>query len=441
MTNTQEDFRTGLGRLIDRYRRVIRDSFWVAGSLGFTAIINLVGTRVVTHYLPPALYGQVNLLQNLVLLLRNLFCFPILNSAIRFYPEAARDGEVGGLRRMLTKSLARAMLLMQAILLAVAGWLYWRGHVSPWVPFALALYLVFDVGRTFEVSLFNGARRQRPPALISVTEGLLRPILIVGAVILFSARLDIVLAATTLSLFIPLAITYGAVRLEGVPTRSAKAPACAAEMRSFARELLPYALLMWISSVSDRYIIEWLSGDTARVGIYAAGYGLISQPFIMVNTVVSLTLRPVYFAQVSHDERALARRTFRVWLSLAGGLCLLGVLLAVLLRNWVVGIFLAPKYAQAAIVVPWIAFGYLFYVVQQVLEQHLMAHKRASAMLLVQAVGAAASVAVTVPLVAKYGMVGAAYACPVYFAIPCIWTGYLIHRHAGPAHLSATSSS
>jgi O-antigen/teichoic acid export membrane protein len=427
MTTAGRSSNLSFVQLFGRYRRILQDSAWVAGSLGLTAVINLAGTRAITHFLSPALFGQVNLLQNLALLLRNLFCFPILNSAPRFYSEAAREGDVDGLRRMLTRSLGRAVLMMQIILLAIGAYLYWRRQTSMWVPLALGLYLLFDVGRTFEVALFNGARRQRPPALISVIESLLRPLFIVGAVVLFSARADIVLVAMAASLLVPLAITYFAIPLEGMPMRHANDPVCAPDVRRFARQLIPYALLMWITSVSDRYIIDWFSSDTARVGIYAAGYGLISQPFIMVNTVVSLTLRPVYFAQVSNDEKQLSRRTFRVWLMASIVLCVGGLVLAILLRHWVVSVFLAPKYAEAAIVVPWIALGYLFYVIQQVLEQHLMAHKRTSAILWVQTTAAAASILVTIPMVARFGMLGAAYACPIYFLVPCVLTAQLIY--------------
>jgi O-antigen/teichoic acid export membrane protein len=431
-------------RIFSRYRRILQESSWVAGSLGITAIINLIGTRIITHYLPPALYGQINLLQNLLVLLRNLFCFPLLNSAWRFYSDAAQEGDVGGLRRMLTRWLRRVMLPMQGILLAIGGYLCWRGKLSVWSILALALFLLLDVCRTFEVALFNGARRQRPAAIIAVSESLLRPVLIVGVVVFFSARLDLVLLATAGSLLIPLVILYASTKLEGVQSRpSGRDPPYAEALRRFARDLIPYAFLMWITSVSDRYIIEWFSADTASVGIYAAGYGLISQPFIMVNSVVSLTLRPVYFAQVSNDEKALARRTFLVWLAISVCLCITGFGLAVLLRHWVVGVFLAPKYAQAAVVVPWVAFGYLFYVIQQVLEQHLLAHKRARTILLVQGLGALCSLLATIPLVAKFGMVGAAYACPIYFAAPCVLTAILIYANSAPQPASpgATISS
>jgi O-antigen/teichoic acid export membrane protein len=327
---------------------------------------------------------------------------------------------------------------MQAILLAIGGFLCWRGQLTAWALLALSMFLLFDVCRTFEVAMFSGARRQRPAAFIAVLESLVRPLAIVAAVILFSARLDIVLLATAAGLALVTVFIYGGGRLGGERLEGAAAadtgdPGSTLAMRRFTRQLVPYAALMWITSVSDRYIIEWFSSDLASVGIYAAGYGLISQPFIMVNSVVSLTLRPVYFAQVSAQETLSARRTFRVWLLVETALCAVGVLLSLALRHWVVDVFLAPKYAQAAAVVPWIALGYFFYAVQQLLEQHLLAHKQVGSVLAGQATAAVASIAVTVPLVGQFGMIGAAYACPLYFAAACLVTSGMIYRHSRAA--------
>ena len=187
------------------------------------------------------------------------------------------------------------------------------------------------------------------------------------------------------------------------------------EIWRFSRPLIPVALLLWITGVSDRYIIEWLSRDAAKVGMYAAGYGLISQPFIMTNSILGQTLRPIYFTAIATGNRSHARRVFGIWLMIAGCICIGGAALAYMLRNVLVKVFLASQYAGAAPIIPWIAVGYIFYVLQQALEQNLIAHRRTMAVLVCQSVGAFASIAATVPLVLKFGMIGAAYACPIYF--------------------------
>ena len=63
----------------------------------------------------------------------------------------------------------------------------------------------------------------------------------------------------------------------------------------------------------------------------------------------------------------------------------------------------------------WIALGNAILGVEYVFEKYLFAHKRTGDILLIQTVGALASIAVTLPLVLAYGAWGAAIACPIYY--------------------------
>jgi len=77
--------------------------------------------------------------------------------------------------------------------------------------------------------------------------------------------------------------------------------------------------------VSDRYIIAWFSHDTFMVGVYAAGYGLVSQPFPVDARRDCVDLRPAYFSAVASGNDVACRHMFRVWLLIAVVICLIGV--------------------------------------------------------------------------------------------------------------------
>jgi O-antigen/teichoic acid export membrane protein len=381
----------------------------------------------------PELYGLVNLVQNALLLLRAVFCTPALTAALRFYPEAEHGGYVVSFRRFLGRQLGRALVPM--VLIAVGAGLVWalRARFSPWVVIIFAIFLIADVIRTFEMSLFNAARQQRAAALLGVVENVLRPALIAGAVLLIRATLEVVLAATAASIVIAIVLLYSSARRARSTDRTELPAQLPAELRRYALPLVPIALLTWTTSVSDRYIIETLSHDTASLGIYAAGYGLVSQPFLLLHAIVSLTLRPAYFSAVSRTDDKLAARTFTVWLGASAALCGAGVCAVWLCGDLLVAAFLGPQYRGAAAFVPFIACGYFLYVVEQVLEQRLLAYRRTSAVLITQASGALASVLVTIPLVMRFGTLGAAYACPVYFLLQAIVVAGLgLRRSAAP---------
>jgi O-antigen/teichoic acid export membrane protein len=317
---------------------------------------------------------------------------------------------------------------MEAVLVVGAGLWIWQARVGASVVLTLAVFLFADVFRTFEIAMFGASRRQRPAALASASEALLKPLLVVAGVFLFGARIEVVLGAIASSMVVTLVGVYITARLDNLGPGVALPSQIATEMRRYALPLIPIALLNWLTGVSDRYIIQWLSHDLPSVGLYAAGYGLISQPFLILHGVAALTLRPVYFSAVSRNDQSHAAKTFRAWLVLSSSICVVATALIFVWRGSLVSTFLGPQYRGAVVVVPWIALGYLFYVIEQVLEQHLLAHKRTRAVLYTQAGGAAASVIVTVPLVASQGMVGAAYACPIYFLIQCLIAASLVWR-------------
>jgi O-antigen/teichoic acid export membrane protein len=225
------------------------------------------------------------------------------------------------------------------------------------------------------------------------------------------------MGAFATSILLTVILLYTAVNVGRSTGGETLPPRFAREMWSYAIPLIPVAALNWITSLSDRYIIEWASGDIASVGVYAAGYGLISQPFLLIHGVVALTLRPVYFPAVSRADTRQAKKTLLVWLAVTTLICSSAVVLIYLLRFVLVKTFLGPRYFGAAAYVPWIALGYFFYAIEQVLEQRLLAYNRTKLVLLVQACGGCASLIVTIPLVLRFGALGAAYACPLYFLI------------------------
>jgi hypothetical protein len=131
-----------------------------------TGALTLAGTRLITQFLSPELYGAVNLLQGSLTILRTLFCSPMLNAALRFYPDAERGGSVPALRQLMRRSLGKSILAMAA--LTIIGGLLWTsttGRSALIVPI-LVVFVALDVIRTLETTLLNAGRRQRASAIL-----------------------------------------------------------------------------------------------------------------------------------------------------------------------------------------------------------------------------------------------------------------------------------
>jgi len=365
---------------------------------------------------------------------RLVLCAPVLQAALRFYPDVARSGGLGGLRRVSLGLLSRAFGILALLILAAAAVAGGPLRLS-WAAFALLAALVAaDVGRTFEVNLLNAARRQRPFALWSAAEYWARPALALAAIAALGATAEAVLLGYVLaaaSLYVFARAATGGAGL--APEASADLPELRTAILRYAVPLVPLALASWITSLSDRYFVAgWLG--TAPVGVYAAAYGLGSAPFLMAQSAIELSLRPAYFDAVSAGDRAGERHTFRLWLASTAAAGALGLAVILAWGDEITRLALAPRYREAADLLPWIGAGYALLALGTVFEKPCYAYKRTGWVLVVAATGAAACLAAVPILIRLRGLRGAAMAAPAYYGLQlavAIFASRAARREAG----------
>ena len=155
--------------------------------------------------------------------------------------------------------------------------------------------------------------------------------------------------------------------------------------------------------------------DVKSVGLYAAAYNLMSMPFTMVHEVITRSIRPEYYNAVSSGNIVIANRKFSIWLMSVVAICSAGLLLAFLFSGFIARICLASEYYESAIFMPWIALGHLFLATSQVYENRCLAFKKPSYVLMIRTGGAALSLITAIPFIRYYGLLGAAWAVPIYF--------------------------
>jgi O-antigen/teichoic acid export membrane protein len=232
-------------------KSTIGEGAWVVVGQGANGILSLAGTRLVTQFVGPELFGAINLAQNALILLRTLFCYAILRAGLRYYPNAEIGGYVPALRGFLVRSLARAMVPIE--LIAIGGGLIWsvRRGTSPSIAVILAVFVIADVLQAFETTTLNAARRQRESAIFNIVASLAKPLLMVGGILIFGATIEVALAGITTGVFVALVVLYANKGLTETGHASVLPAGVARDMWRFAVPLIPIALLNWTSSVSD----------------------------------------------------------------------------------------------------------------------------------------------------------------------------------------------
>jgi len=417
---------------LHRHRRIATETAWVFAAQGASAIAALMGLRVITELVPPAIFGAVALALGVVALAHGLAVGPLMQAALRFYPDLARDGREADLRRATLFALRKpAFVTLIALATLGAGWTLYQPQDAWLVTLSIALFGA-EAARSLEITFLNAARRQRTMALMIAADAWLRPIAAVALVWTFGASGAAVVAGYLAGCVLALA----GIRFAGSATGQLDArPASASPAASdIPRRLWTYALPLtalpfigWVSGQADRYLVGGLAG-VAAAGLYAALYGLASKPFQMFSASVELALRQPYYATASAGDHAAERRALALWLAAVTGVSLALWLLFVLFHSEIAALLLAAEYRTHSVLMAWVAAGYVLLAMAQVLERVCYAYHDTRGVLWVQASGAALSVLVAAPLIWFHGIDGAAWAVPVYFGAQLLIAAARAHR-------------
>jgi O-antigen/teichoic acid export membrane protein len=403
----------------------LRQLSWSAfGQIG-SAVGLLIGIRLLTEFIPPVVYGKVTVLLGLAALGYSIFCAPFTQAALRFYPDARKSLQVSHLRHTIVDLEVKAAGL--ASLLLVGGWLVYgyltEGHW--WTGILLAALLAVDACKCFETGLMNAAQRQRSFSLWNIGETWARPVCAIILVGRFGASPELVLAGYLLASVCILLLFRLRGGLEGareVNETTQRHTVFLEEIYRYALPLVPTAIVGWINAISDRYIIGGLLG-LEQLGIYAAVYGLVSRPFIIMSGIVGQSFRPLYFDAIV-AETGISRNIVHKWLFLASGICVLGFFAVVLLRHQIVHLLMAPRYRSGVELVPWIALGYCFYSISSIYENIFYAYKRTEVILTVNSLVAVMTVLVSTSLAYYFGLKGAAMSVSVVYLVKLLINRY-----------------
>ena len=367
------------------------------------------------------MFGDVSLLIAVALLGYNLTAYPYSQAVMRFYPELCHNG-TATLFRAAWDDMRIPILVLVA--LQVAGGAIFLGASGAVTLLAVAIIFYVDVVRTIQTSFFNAARNQRAYSLWSAADVWVRPLAALVAVKWFGPRTVVVLWAYALGVatLVPCFRQPLGTRGEVAPPASERQKLRRA-LRQYAIPLMPLAITAWISTFGDRYFIRLLL-TAPDVGIYAAVYGLSSRPFTIFNAILIQLFRPIYFDHLARGERETARRIFTKWIMLATSVMAAGVVVAHLSKRLVVYLTLNERFRSGVNLIVPIALGHALLCLAQTMNVVSLGNKRPHLATIAEATGAIASLS-AIPLIYRYGIIGAAWAVPIYYGLQCVVATFL----------------
>lgn len=402
-------------------RRLFTEGTWIAFGQVSAVVGTLAGIRILTEFVPPHVYGSVTLLLGITALGLGTVFNPIMQAALRFYPECSSH-DLPALRHIMMTILRRRSVLSTVCVVAMwpIGQYFWS---IPWTMIVLIpLLFSLDGLRTLETVLLNAARKQRAYATFAIAEAWGRPICAVCALQMFGPSVESMLIGYAAATACVLLCFYYLGQPEGLAQRPPiplDRPALWKSIQTYSLPLIPTAAMGWISGMGDRYLIGGMLG-LEQVGIYAAIYGLLSRPFLMATGIIELTLRPIYYQYIAAQAHHQARSLLWKWLGLVALVSGAGFVAILLAKNLIVNLLLAEEYRAGVNLVPWIAGGYGLLVLSHVFEKICFAYERTGMVLFIQSLGAVLGLAIAFIGIAWQGLLGAAMAVPVYFGVQLI---------------------
>jgi O-antigen/teichoic acid export membrane protein len=191
---------------------------------------------------------------------------------------------------------------------------------------------------------------------------------------------------------------------------------------AFGLPLIPSTAAMVILRLSDRYIISALAG-LEQVAVYDIGY--------KVGTLLTLLIGPFRNAwspfAFSIAQKPEAPKIFRDVLAYVVAVSALFAIGLMAFRREIIFILAPSTYESAIAVVGWVAFAHIFIAAHPIISSSMVTQKKGGHLSWIATLAAAVNIALNFILIPAIGIIGAAIATFVGYAILSLLS-YIVGR-------------
>ncbi|MDB5099451.1 MAG: polysaccharide biosynthesis protein [Cyanobacteria bacterium RYN_339] len=226
------------------------------------------------------------------------------------------------------------------------------------------------------------------------------------------------IGAQVLAVVLAAAVGTGLMAREGWLTARPRRSYVADAVR-FGLPLVPHYLGGYIYTMLDRMFVAQMI-SLRQAGLYVAGYQ-VCQVVTLVETSFNQAWSPWHYRELAKRDPAANRRivvaTYAYFLLLLAFAGAFGLVVP-----WVMPWLLGPRYAEAGLVVPWLALAFALGGMYKMVGNYLFYAERTGTLGVITLTIAAASPAFTYGLIKLHGVVGAAEATAAAFLLQFLLT-------------------
>lgn len=382
------------------------------GTVSFP-LVNFLLIPVYTRYLSPDDYGVLSLLMLTQWVMLLIVALGLPTALLRFY--AYYDDERDQAELVGTSLIfggAVAVLITSVLMAASKGFSLLVFHSADHTTLFLVTFLAipFNVGIVLAMSIFRSREESKKYLMFTVAQLLVSAGLKVLFLVVLKQGVQGVLVADLICMAVFCVVLIGGLVRNAVPKFSwAKLKM----MLAFSIPLVPASLAGFLLVACDRYLLQFLS-TPEQVGLYSLGYNFGRIADTVISAPFNLAWVPFMVGMAKEKNAERVYSSVLTYFVLFGTFVVLG--LSVLSRD-VIRIMSTPSFYDAYRIVPLIALSYLLYGAFSVMQTGIYLKNKTKYLAIIVGAVAIFNAGLCYVLVGRYGMMGAATATLISFAI------------------------
>lgn len=408
--------------MFDQIKRLFKHSFIYLIGSALQSLVGFVLIPVYTRYLSPAEYGQLEILNTILLILNIVLSLGFASALMKVHE---RDSETEVERRKLIGTMYIFVLPIASAttLLLALGAKHFTGVILDGSSQTNLLYLILGTNLVviflnLSFAVLRSKERSKTFTLLSLIKFTF--ILALNTFFVIKLRLGVMgillgnLIAQTALAFIFFPTIFRSLRFTFSYQYLRK-------LSIFGFAVIPASLAMWVMDLSDRYFLKHFA-DFTEVGLYSLGYKIGFLIYILLVYPFQLAWPKVSFAVASRpDCKEIYAKTL-TYFALVGSLAALGLSL---FGAQIIKLFADPQFHTAYQIIPLVAFSYVLYGLHFALVPGLHIKEKSKYYPLMIGIPAGLNLVLNYFLVPLYGMMGAAVTTLICFILVVVLT-YII---------------
>lgn len=392
-------------------RSHLKEIFWVMVGQAGSMLATLATIKALTSFLPPATYGELNLLLVAMLLPSSLLLAPLSQAAIRWYPAQREKGALADLLWTTIPAYLAVSVASSAIGLGLLGLGLLDGLGFQKIVLGLAISIFFvDSLISMGLSLASAARQRKHVALITVLTSWARLFFMLVGFKVFGNSLTVFLWGYFIgSAFI---LCYVGCMIFAEFKKAGRGKASGSLLRGMMSYGVPFGIwggFAWIQQYVDRYLVE-VTIDIATAGAYIASLQVAALPFNLAGGLLSQFLTPIIYDHFGDgSDVARMQSSGRILFKIVGLFILIGILTAVLywaFGSWIMSFFTHKNYVLSSSILFALALGALSFNAAQQLTLLLLAQNLSHQLMWAKIIPGVVSIPIIWSLAKIFGVFG-----------------------------------